>query len=318
MRRLLSASRVADPGVTRRLAVDRRHVLAGLAGLAGMAWSTASRASAPAASRRVVCVGGALTEIVYGLGAEGDLVGVDTTSLHPVEARQLPSVGYARALSVEGVLSLRPTLVLTGPDAGPPAVLRQLEAAGARLARIDLRPAPESLFAAVKSVGGWLGREEAAHRLAAGLSLGLQRARTEVHALQARSREAGRASPRVLFVLSHAMNAVRIAGHSTTAHAMIELAGARNAFASVEGYKPLTPEAAVAAAPDVLLATDQGLTAAGGIDGLLKAPGLALTPAGRARHVVSLDALLLLGFGPRMPQAVEQLARGLHGTRGAA
>jgi iron complex transport system substrate-binding protein len=99
---------------------------------------------------------------------------------------------------------------------------------------------------------------------------------------------------------------------------MIELAGARNAFASVEGYKPLTPEAAVAAAPDVLLATDQGLNAAGGIDGLLKAPGLALTPAGRARHVVSLDALLLLGFGPRVPQAIEQLARGLHGTRGAA
>ncbi len=94
---------------------------------------------------------------------------------------------------------------------------------------------------------------------------------------------------------------------------MIELAGGRNAFGQVEGYKPLAPEAAIAAAPDVILCTDQGLAAAGGVDGLLRAPGLAATPAGRARRVRSLEALLLLGFGPRLPQAVAQLAEALHG-----
>ena len=83
--------------------------------------------------------------------------------------------------------------------------------------------------------------------------------------------------------------------------------------ASFAGYKPLTPEAMIAAAPDILLSTDQGLAAVGGIDGLLKAPGLAQTPAGRARRVVSLDALWLLGFGPRLPQAVTALAEALHG-----
>jgi iron complex transport system substrate-binding protein len=66
----------------------------------------------------------------------------------------------------------------------------------------------------------------------------------------------------------------------------------------------------------VLLVTDQGLQAAGGIDGLLRAPGLAATPAGRARRVLSLDALWLLGFGPRLPSAIRTLAQGLHG-RGA-
>ena len=59
-----------------------------------------------------------------------DLVGVDTTSLYPEAARRLPSVGYARSLSAEGVLSLRPTLIVASEDAGPPAVLRQLSAAG--------------------------------------------------------------------------------------------------------------------------------------------------------------------------------------------
>jgi iron complex transport system substrate-binding protein len=81
----------------------------------------------------------------------------------------------------------------------------------------------------------------------------------------------------------------------------------------VEGYKPLTPEAAIAAAPDIILTTDQGLQAAGGIDGLLKAPGLAQTAGGRARKVAAQDALLMLGFGPRLPQAVAALAEALHG-----
>jgi iron complex transport system substrate-binding protein len=94
---------------------------------------------------------------------------------------------------------------------------------------------------------------------------------------------------------------------------MLRYAGAVNVLGGVEGYKPLTPEAAIAAAPDVILVTEQGLQAAGGIDGLLEAPGLAQTPAGRARRVVALEALLLLGFGPRLPQAVAALANALHG-----
>jgi iron complex transport system substrate-binding protein len=122
-----------------------------------------------------------------------------------------------------------------------------------------------------------------------------------------------RRPPRVLFVLSHAMNQVRIAGRDTAADAMIRYAGATNALGEVAGFKPLTPEAAIAAAPDLILGTEQGLAAAGGIDGLLAAPGLAATPAGRARRVVALEAMFLLGFGPRLPQAVVQLAEALHG-----
>ena len=66
--------------------------------------------------------------------------------------------------------------------------------------------------------------------------------------------------------------------------------------------------AAIAANPDVILVTQQGLQAAGGIEGVLQLPGLASTPAGRAKRVVAMDAPLLLGFGPRLPEAVSQLA----------
>jgi iron complex transport system substrate-binding protein len=98
-----------------------------------------------------------------------------------------------------------------------------------------------------------------------------------------------------------------VAGNDTNAKAMIEYAGGVNALTGFSGFKPLTPEAVIAAAPDVVLGTEQGLKAAGGPEGLLKLPGLADTPAGRSQRVVALEAMLLLGFGPRLPLAVRQL-----------
>lgn len=292
----------------------RRCLLTPLLGAAG-ALHRPALALAQAPARRVVAVGGALTETVYALGAQADLVGVDTTSLYPAAAQQLPSVGYARSLSAEGVLSLKPTLIIASGEAGPPAVLRQLQGAGVPLVTLDAEHRAEQVWARTQRLGTLLGREAAGGALAARLQREWQAALAQVQArvqgLQAPA--AGRRPPRVLFVLSHAMNQVRIAGRDTAADAMIRYAGATNALGEVAGFKPLTPEAAIAAAPDLILGTEQGLAAAGGIDGLLAAPGLAATPAGRARRVVALEAMFLLGFGPRLPQAVVQLAEALHG-----
>jgi iron complex transport system substrate-binding protein len=261
--------------------------------------------------RRIVAIGGAITETLYALGAQDELVGVDTTSLYPQAATALPSVGYARALSAEGLLSLRPTLVLASGEAGPPVVLRQLEAARVPLVVLDAGHSVEGVLARTRRVGELCGRAAAGEQLASTLASDWTATQRRVQALRG-----DRADPRVLFVLSHSMNQVRIGGRRTAADAVIGYAGARNAFADVEGFRPLTPEAAIAAAPDVILATAQGLEAAGGIAGLLKAPGLAATPAGRAQRVVALEALFLLGFGPRLPQAVADLAQRLHGGAG--
>lgn len=318
MRRLLSlpmqAAATADEVAAAAGARGRRRALAALLVPAAAPWLAALPlgAMAPAGAapaRRIVSVGGAITEILWLLGAERELVGVDTTSLFPAEARALPSVGYARALSAEGVLSLTPTLLLATREAGPPAVVQQLQAARVALHVVDLPHSLAGLLGAVRAVAGHVGRRAEGEALAARLAVEGAAAERQVAALA--GRRAGRAAPRVLFVLSHSMAQVRIAGRDTAAHAVLTLAGAANAFGEVRGYKPLTPEAAVAAAPEVILTTDQGLAAAGGIDGLLQAPGLAATPAGRARRVVSLDALLLLGFGPRLPQAVTLLAERL-------
>lgn len=123
--------------------------------------------------------------------------------------------------------------------------------------------------------------------------------------------------PSVLFLLSIGGGAPLAAGRGTSAAEIITLAGGRNAVQAFEGFKPLSAEAAIAAAPDVLLVTDRSLAALGGRESLLARPELALTPAGRARRVVAMDGLLLLGFGPRTPDAALRLASALHSPTAA-
>lgn len=293
----------AGPAAGAGPGLHRRKLLLWTFSAAAAASSTGQAAS----PRRIVSIGGALTETIFALGAQAQLAGVDTTSIYPPQAQSLPSVGYARTLSAEGVMSLSPSLVLATEEAGPPAVLRQLEAAGIPLKRLPVDHQFEGLLARTRALGPLLGQEEAAERLAGQLQSQWQSAQARVAGLGQ-----GRKRPRVMFVLSHSMSQVRVAGTGTAADAMIRLAGGSNVFESIEGYKPLNAEAAIAAAPELILATDQGLAAAGGVAGLLQAPGLGLTPAGRAQRVAAMDALYLLGFGPRLPSAVATLAEALH------
>lgn len=93
---------------------------------------------------------------------------------------------------------------------------------------------------------------------------------------------------------------------------MIELAGGQNAVTAYEGSKPLTAGVVVTAAPEVILIPTGGLESLEGVAGLLQAPGLSLTTAGQQRRIVGMDDLYLLGFGPRVGQAVRALAVFLH------
>ncbi len=298
MRRMIAAS------VARRIALKKMG--AGALALAApmQVLAAVSDAGKPVAkARRIVSVGGALTEIVYALDAQAELVGVDTTSLYPATAQQLPQVGYARTLSAEGVLSLAPTQLIATEEAGPQTVLRQVRDAGVPVAVLNANNQFEGLLERVKQVGQITGRVEPAARLA-------QNLRQQWSGALAKVRKRQHAPVRVLFILAHAPNQVMVGGRETGADAMLAYAGAVNVMGGqggFAGYKPLTPEAVIAARPDVVLVTDQGLKASGGVDGILTLPGLAQTPAGKQHRIVSQEAMLLLGFGPRMPQALAEL-----------
>ena len=302
MRRMIAAS------VARRIALKKMG--AGALALAApmQVLAAVSDAGKPMAkARRIVSVGGALTEIVYALDAQAELVGVDTTSLYPATAQQLPQVGYARTLSAEGVLSLAPTQLIATEEAGPQAVLRQVRDAGVPVAVLNANNQFEGLLERVKQVGQITGRADSAARLAQALQQQWDGALGKV---RQRSQSPVQSAVRVLFILAHAPNQVMVGGRETGADAMLAYAGAVNVMGGqggFAGYKPLTPEAVIAARPDVVLVTDQGLKASGGVDGILTLPGLAQTPAGRQHRIVSQEAMLLLGFGPRMPQALADL-----------
>ena len=258
------------------------------------------RPAVSASAMRLISVGGALTEIIYLLKADTELVGVDTTSIYPTAATRLPNIGYARSLSSEGILALRPTQLLATEDAGPPIVLQQIVDAGIPLSTLPSGHQFIDVINRVRIIGELVHKTDAAKALASRLVL-------EWNNTQQRVANSKLNNARVLFILSQNPSQLMVGGEKTSAAAMIAYAGARNAISGVSGFKPLTPEAVIAANPDVIVLTDQGMKAVGGISGVLRFPGVKQTRAGKEQKVVSLEAMYLLGFGPRMPLAVAEL-----------
>lgn len=284
--------------------MKRRHLLELGLGAVAVGAALPAAAQAPRPSPRIVSISSALTEIVYALGAEKLLVGVDTTSLYPEAARTLPQVGYMRALSAEGVLSLKPTLILATPAAGPATTLDQLRATGAEVMVLPDHFDYDSVVLKFEAVGKVAGKTAEAQEMIA-------RGRADMADLSAKLASVS-SKPRVLFLLSMGGGAPQASGQNTAADGIIRLAGGVNAVDGYSGYRPLTPESVIASRPDFVLVTRQTVDALGGVDAILKQPALAQTPAGKASRVLQFDTLLLLGFGPRTPTAATQLAAALH------
>jgi iron complex transport system substrate-binding protein len=280
--------------------LSRRALLA-----AAAAGALAPRAAAAQAATRIAALGGAVTEILYRLGAGGRIVAVDTTSLYPPEAlREKPSVGYLRALSAEGLLAQQPDLIIAAEGAGPPAVLAQLREAGLRVETVTEPPNPEGVLDKIETVGRLAGLEREAEAL-----------ETEVRArfadLATRRARIARAA-RALVVLSVQGGRTVVGGTGSSADGILALAGIGNAAAGLEGFKPMTDEAIVAAAPDAVVMMQNGPEPPKSES--IFAPGTALgqTPAAARGRLVAMDGLYLLGFGPRTPEAATDLMRALY------
>ena len=254
-------------------------------------------------SARIAVAGGSITEILYALGAEDRIVAVDSTSNFPPSAKQLPQIGYVRNLSTEGLLSLSPTLVLGEHDMGPPPILAQLQALD-----VDVLRVPEAFTAAgivekVLCVASAVGHREAGERLV-----------EEMAAATSEMRAPARASPRGILLLGLRGGAPVAAGRETSGDGLLRMAGVENQLGTMEGWKPISVEAMAAARPDFIVITERGLTEAGGLDALLSHPAPHLTPAARARRVIAMDGMFMLGFGPRTLAAARSLRAALQDT----
>lgn len=257
---------------------------------------------------RIVSLGGSVTEIAVALGAQDRLIARDTTSTFPESILALPDVGYIRALSPEGVLSVGPDLILSEAGAGPAEAVEVLKAAGVPFVQVSGDPTPQGIVAKITDVAAALHLPAEGAALAAQVDTGLKAAEARAAAVTAKQR--------VLFILSLQGGKVMAAGEGTEAAGIIALAGGENAATGFHGYKPMTDEAVLAAAPDVILMMDREGDLAMSNDDVMAQPALAQTPAAQAGRVVRMDGLLLLGFGPRTPEAAATLYAALYGAGG--
>lgn len=253
---------------------------------------------------RILSVGGDVTEILYALKADGKIIAVDSTSQFPAEALAgKQNVGYLRALSSEGVLATNPTLILAAKDAGPPPVVAVLKSSSVPYAQVPDDKTPEGVAAKIRFIASVIGAEQAGEALAKDVERDF--------ALLAEQRSKITKPKRALFVLSVQNGKATVAGTGTSADAMFKLAGAVNAAADAQGYKPLADEAGVELAPDAVVTMQHGRS------GPPSAPistvaALAQSPALKQNNVIVMDSLYLLGFGPRCARAARELMAALY------
>ena len=256
--------------------------------------------SARAEPARIVTAGAAVTEIVSGLGLGPQIVAVDTSSKNLEQARDKPDVGYVRMLGAEGILSQKPDLFLASGEAGPPAVLEQIKAAGVDVVVVPNGYSLDNIDDKIRAIAAAAGRVEAGEKL-------ITQVDADVQALHAATAANEGELPGVVFLLARHGGNLMAAGTETAAHAMIEASGGRNVAASFTGYKPLSAEIFAAATPDFVIVSES----VGGDDTelLARVPGLGATPAGRQLRVIRVDDAAFLGFGPRTPSAATEVAR---------
>ena len=249
---------------------------------------------------RIVSIGGAITEILYALGFEDRLAGVDSTSLFPAAAlRDKPNVGYMRQLSAEGVLGLNPSLVLAVQGSGPKETMDVLESAKVPLVLVPETFSEQGLVEKIKLVGHAMGADKRAECLTAAVTDDLA---------QLRELRAKVTKPvRVMFVMSLLNGRAMAAGQKTAANEIIALAGGINAIDGYEGYKIISDEAIIAAKPDVVLSIQRGKDSVDA-EAVYVHPAFALTPVAANKTFISMEGLYLLGFGPRTAAAARDLS----------
>ncbi len=237
------------------------------------------------------------------LGDCDQIIASDRTSLYPARIQQLPSIGYRSGINAEGILSLNPTLIIAEKDYVEDAVLSHLTSAGVKLVIVERKLNFGDTKKFITQISAALGREAEGKKLIAENEIAL----AEANELLKRTT----IKPKVLCIYNRGTATVSLAGKETFGE-IINYAGAINAYEDVSGYKPLNTEALIAANPDYLVMVSTGFESMGGMEGVLKLPGVSQTTAGKKKQIVAIESLRLTNFGPRFGETVKELVMLLH------
>ena len=257
----------------------------------GIAQAATEDACLPAEDpSRVVVAGGSIAEMLYALQAGELIVAVDSTANYLPETKDLPSVGYVRNLSAEGILALKPSLILGEHDMGPAEVLNQISSVEVEVKRIEERHSTQGIIDKFVCIARVLDQEGAAREV-------LESQFVEIVTSLEKTNVASADVPRAALILNFVDNQPIVAGANTSGDGLLRMAGAENVFSDVEGWKPLSRELLIAANPEHIVLTERALKSIGGLQGMLSDPLLASTDALNTDNVHAYGGMSLLGFG---------------------
>ena len=256
--------------------------------------NTEEQKEAKVETKRIVSLNGSITEIIYAVGSQKELIGVDVTSTYPAAAEKLTNLGHVRKLAVESLLALNPTHVVMLEDEVSPDLKSKLKQAKIKLITFKHPNSVEEAKSLVKEVAEWLGKADTSEAVVAKID-------SDIKKLAKLDKK-----PKVLFVYARGAGTLMVAGENTPLEKMIVLAGGENAGKGFTDFKPLTSESVIAANPDVILMFTSGAQSLGP-DGIFNVPGVSATNAGKNKALIQMDGQLLSGFGPRVAEALTEL-----------
>ncbi|WP_297617224.1 heme/hemin ABC transporter substrate-binding protein [Nocardia sp.] len=255
---------------------------------------------------------GTLTQTVYALGLGSKLVGRSTSAAFPA-VKDVPNVaGGSGSMSVEAIAAQRPSVFLTDSTSATPVMRDQLKALGITVVYFDPQRTMDAVVPQIEAVANALGVPDAGKKLG-------QRTHDEIAAAIATVPQQD-PKLRMAFLYLRSTAITMIAGPGSGADSLVAAIGGTDAGTASgvkEPFVPITSEALIAAAPDVILVMSDGLASVGGVDGLAKIPGIAQTPAGRNKRVVDMSDAVLLSFGPNTGRVVAALAKAVYGDKTA-
>lgn len=255
------------------------------------------------AQNRIVSIGGTLTEIVFELGLGEKIVGIDATSVFPEEkVKNIKNLGYRQSISMEGIVSLNPDIVLASTKLTPQPLIDSLKKLKVNLVVVKEEDTFESAKEKIKVVANKLNRAEKGKTLISKLEKELSVAKEKASNKEIKKK--------LVFIYARGGNRIFLSGSETAADKMIQLAGAKNAFDQVKGFKPITTEALIESNPDAVVMLKSGKDS-------LKNPwssikGIEHTTAGKNKNMILVDDLSFLGFGPRSASELIEFSKKIH------
>ncbi len=245
-------------------------------------------------NQKIVSLNGGITEILAALGHQQEIVGTDVTSVYPENLKQTAKVlGHMRTITIEPIMALNPTLIMASGKDMNPELLKKIGESKIQTEVYNQEFSVEGTKRLIEQVAKTVGNTDYQNLY--------KKIDEDLAKVQPLSQK-----PKVLFIYARGNN-LMVSGKDTQMASLINIAGGENAINDFDGFKPLTPEALVKYNPDFLLFFTDGLQSSGGIDGVLKVPGISQTTAGKKKQIIAMDGGLMSSFGPRLGEAAYSL-----------